>query len=86
MFSKERRFGAVAEAGNRYSFIGRASLLIWGIVFLIVCLELSLRLAGFAYNRIYPPPINTEAGYKIFCLGESTTWGIGASNPILKIL
>ncbi|HAH20412.1 MAG TPA: hypothetical protein DCL49_05850 [Candidatus Omnitrophica bacterium] len=82
MFSKERRFGAVAEAGNRYSFIGRASLLIWGIVFLIVCLELSLRLAGFAYNRIYPPPINTEAGYKIFCLGESTTWGIGASNPI----
>lgn len=55
-----------------------------GIFLGIIILELFLHLCGFGYNIIYSLPKDKGADYKIFCVGESTTWGIGASNEILK--
>jgi len=50
----------------------------------LVVVELFLRLLGFGYNLIHKAPVDTGADYRIYCVGESTTWGIGASDPIRK--
>lgn len=54
-----------------------------GLVLSVVVLEISLRLCGFGYNLIWRLPKNKEADYRIFCVGESSTFGIGTDNPIL---
>jgi len=46
-------------------------------------LEIFLRILGAGYKLFYAPPVDRRSEYKIFCVGESTTFGIGASNPIL---
>ena len=64
----------------RNSFL-RVSLFFLGAV---LFLELSLRFAGFAYNLQHRLPVDRHGIYRIFCVGESTTWGIGASDPVSK--
>ena len=43
-----------------------------------------MRLLGFGYNLAYKAPVDAGADYRIYCVGESTTWGLGASDPIQK--
>jgi len=47
----------------------------------LVFIELTLRMLGLGYKIRYKLPEKTTADYNIFCIGESTTWGIGAENP-----
>jgi lysophospholipase L1-like esterase len=55
-----------------------------GFFLALVALELFLRLLGFGYNLLHRTPVDIGADYRIYCVGESTTWGIGASDPISK--
>jgi len=55
-----------------------------GLAFTLVGVELLLRILGFGYNLIHPLPRDIGAEYRILCIGESTTFGIGASDPIKK--
>lgn len=43
-----------------------------------------MRLLGVGYYGMHPVPVNRSAGYRIFCVGESTTWGLGARNELLN--
>lgn len=69
---------------NRSSIKYKIICIVIGLTLSLIGLELFLCLLGFGYNLMYRLPKDTEADYRIFCAGESTTWGIGASNPILK--
>jgi len=53
-----------------------------GIVLGLVLIEIILRFFGFGYNIIYKPPKKLNADYRIFCVGESTTWGIGTKDHL----
>lgn len=55
-------------------------LILFGIFLCLVLLEAGLRLAGFVYCFMNPLPKDRGAKYRILCMGESTTFGIGASN------
>ena len=39
---------------------------------------------AFGYNFSHKIDFEKSADYKIFCVGESSTWGIGASDPLEK--
>jgi len=54
-----------------------------GLCLSIIGLELILRLLGFGYSLFYRLPKDKGADYRIFCVGESTTFGIGTNNPII---
>lgn len=56
----------------------------FGIFLTIAGGELFLRLLGFGYNVIHKVPVDAGAEYRIYCVGESTTWGVGASDPVSK--
>jgi len=58
--------------------------ILFGILLPLVALELFLRFLGFGYNVIHKAPVDAGAEYRIYCVGESTTWGIGASDPATK--
>ncbi len=58
-------------------------LILFGIFLCLALLEAGLRLAGFVYCSMHPLPKDRGAKYKILCMGESTTVGIGASDPAL---
>lgn len=60
----------------------RIFAILFSIGLALFFVELALRLLGFGYNIIYRQPEIVKADYKIFCIGESTTWGIGAENPL----
>ncbi len=47
----------------------------------LLLIELVLRCLGFSYNLFYKPPKAGNSGYSIFCICESTTWGMGTKNP-----
>jgi len=53
-----------------------------GIFLCIIGLELLLRLMGAGYNLMHGAPEDKGADFRIFCIGESTTWGTGASDPL----
>lgn len=55
-----------------------------GLCLSIVVLELFLRLLGFGYIVTHRLPKNIDADYRILCIGESTTWGIGAQDPLTQ--
>lgn len=55
-----------------------------GLALGIIAIEMILRLLGFGYNLIYRLPKDRGVDYRIFCIGESTTFGIGSSNPMLQ--
>ncbi len=55
-----------------------------GVVAALILVELLLRICGFVYKSIYSPKQKNLGNYTIFCLGESTTWGVGARNPSLQ--
>ena len=65
-------------------FLDKVSCILFGVLLVLVGLEFFLRLLGFGYNVIHKAPVDTGAEYRIYCVGESTTWGIGASDPVLK--
>lgn len=65
-------------------FLDKASCILFGVFLVLAGLELFLRLLGFGYNIIYKAPVDKGAEYRIYCVGESTTWGVGASDPISK--
>jgi lysophospholipase L1-like esterase len=65
-------------------FLDKAFCILLGVLLVLVGLELFLRLLGFGYNVIHKAPVDNGAEYRIYCVGESTTWGIGASDPVLK--
>jgi lysophospholipase L1-like esterase len=58
--------------------------ILFGTFLALAGLELFLRFLGFGYNLIHKAPVDAGAEYKIYCAGESTTWGIGASDPVSK--
>lgn len=53
-----------------------------GICLSIVGLELFLRLMGAGYNLTHRFPKDKGADFRIFCIGESTTWGTGTPDPL----
>lgn len=55
-----------------------------GILVGFVLVEGLLRLAGFGYYAVHKKPGAASSDYKVFCVGESSTWGVGASNPRIK--
>ncbi len=55
-----------------------------GILVGFILVEGLLRLAGFGYYATHKKPEAASSGYKVFCVGESSTWGVGASNPGVK--
>ena len=57
--------------------------IIFLIFIILVVLEISLRMGGFFYNLKYKLPVVRDGNFRIFCVGESTTWGLGARNPVL---
>ncbi len=58
--------------------------LAFGVILSLVLAELLLRIAAFSYNLVYKTPENYKNSYyRILCVGESTTCGIGASDPAL---
>ncbi len=61
--------------------VRRIFLVLLGIGMSLVLAEAGLRLLGFGYNVIHKPRAKSAYDYSIFCLGESTTWGIGTANP-----
>jgi len=55
-----------------------------GVIASLIIAELLLRIAAFGYNLVYRVPKNyKDSDYRILCVGESTTFGIGTSNPPL---
>jgi lysophospholipase L1-like esterase len=54
------------------------------VILSVVLLELTLRLMGGVYLFLHRTPQISGPGYKIFCIGESTTWGTGAAAPLLQ--
>jgi len=53
-----------------------------GVILSLIIVELLLRVAAFGYNLVYRVPKNyRDSDYRILCIGESTTVGIGTSNP-----
>ena len=75
------------SAGNPskiFWLLDKVLCVLFGIFLVLVGMELFLRLLGFGYNVIHKAPVDTGAEYRIYCVGESTTWGIGASDPVLK--
>lgn len=50
----------------------------------LILAEIFLRLMGIGYCLVYRIPVDTPSDYKIFCVGESTTVGVGATDPTLK--
>jgi hypothetical protein len=63
---------------------GKVFCVFFGLFLALAGLELFLRFLGFGYNLIHRPPADNGAEYRIYCVGESTTWGIGASDPVSK--
>jgi lysophospholipase L1-like esterase len=59
----------------------KISCIMIGFFLSLLILEILLRILGYGYGLIYNPTQQIGKGYKIFCVGESTTVGIGASNP-----
>jgi lysophospholipase L1-like esterase len=55
-------------------------LILFGIFLCLALLETGLRLAGLVYSSTHPLPKDRGAKYRILCVGESTTSGIGASD------
>jgi len=65
------------------SFWQKVVLILSGIFLCLVLLEMGLRLGGFVYSAMNPLPEDKNADYRVLCIGESTTFGLGASNPRL---
>ncbi len=61
--------------------IKRLFFVILIIMLILVIAEIVLRLLGFGYSVFYKKNDKIRPGYRIFCVGESTTCGVGASNP-----
>jgi lysophospholipase L1-like esterase len=75
------------SAGNSskmFWFLDKVLCVLFGVFLVLVGLELFLRFLGFGYNLSHKAPVGNGAEYRIYCVGESTTWGIGASDPVLK--
>lgn len=73
-----------ANAPLKSSVTEKIVCILFGVLLVLVALEVFLRLLGFGYNLAYKAPVNAGADYRIYCVGESTTWGLGASDPIQK--
>ncbi|MFH1800244.1 MAG: SGNH/GDSL hydrolase family protein [Candidatus Omnitrophota bacterium] len=69
---------------QRFSLKSKVFCVVFGVCLALVGLEFFLRLLGFGYNVIHKAPVDAGAEYRIYCVGESTTWGIGASDPATK--
>lgn len=55
-----------------------------GVILSLVIAELLLRIAGLGYSLVNKIPQKHEnSDYRILCVGESTTFGIGTVNPLL---
>jgi len=55
-----------------------------GVILSLIIVELLLRIAAFGYSLVYRIPKNyKDSDYRILCVGESTTFGMGTSNPPL---
>ncbi len=50
----------------------------------LVSLEVALRILALGYNRLHEVSFEKNADYKILCVGESSTWGVGSSDPLKK--
>jgi lysophospholipase L1-like esterase len=72
------------DSAKRFSLKSKVFCVLFGVCLVLVGLEISLRLLGFGYNVIHRAPADAGAEYRIYCVGESTTWGIGASDPATK--
>lgn len=70
------------QALKKISLSDKTYCVLFGILLSFIVLEFGLRIIGFGYNLFYKPPRDNGAAYRILCVGESTTWGVGASDPI----
>lgn len=69
---------------GRCSLRSKAVLMVAGFFFALMAVELGLRVFGFGYKLAHRPPQDRGADYRIFCVGESTTVGVGAKDPDLQ--
>jgi len=62
------------------------ALILLGVILSLVVLEVTLRMAGYLYNSAFRSKTlgNKEGVVRIFCIGESTTWGVGAKDPLTQ--
>ena len=61
----------------------KIGFIIIGILLTLISIEFFLRIGGVAHGLIYQVPQYKEpSDIRIFCVGESTTWGIGAAYPL----
>ena len=60
--------------------VKKVFLILFGMAVCLVFVEVILRLSGFGYKLIYTLPAKSKSDYTIFCVGESTTVGVGARN------
>jgi lysophospholipase L1-like esterase len=75
---------AANNSPKGFSFKSKVLCVLFGVCLALVGIEIFLRLLGFGYNVIHKAPVDAGAEYRIYCVGESTTWGIGASDPASK--
>ena len=61
----------------KYIF-NKCLLIIYGIFIAIGLLELGLRIGGYVYLEKNDPPDIKKNAYRILCLGDSFTYGVGA--------
>ena len=64
-----------------YTIRKKIFFILTGVLLSLVFLEIILRISGFGYNVFHPVPAAASGEYRIFCIGESTTWGMGAKDP-----
>ena len=72
--------------GSSTSLKSKFILIVLGIILSLMVLEITLRTMGIGYNLIYKNKTLKErkGNVRIFCVGESTTWGIGAKDPLTQ--
>ncbi len=80
--SRLNRWRAVWSGKDLISLREKIFCICLGVGIVFVFLELLLRLLGFGYNLYYRPSADQSAGFRILCIGESTTWGLGATDPL----
>lgn len=74
---------SAADPSQKSSVRDKIVCILFGVLLTLVVLELFLRLLGFGYKLTHKVPVDAGADYRIFCVGESTTCGIGSSNDAL---
>lgn len=81
--------GLAPEANRLRGWLGRAALVLFGCVAAFALLEVALRGVGriyqFRQQVVGPIAIERDGAYRVLCLGESTTAGLGQGKDAYPI-